>query len=369
MEDLAIILDGRSLTTYPLGTASFFAGTERIVKELAHGLAARGHIVHVITPDLPHEQQRGEREWWWPASYHPHVADVVVPVFSLETVGDLSAPFMVLLANVIDPPLGPFMPTAVACLTEAHKDLLCKATPAIQPGQCFITGTGCDPVLDVTTEHVYGRMVWSNSHDRGLWHMLDIFDRIKAKVPEATLHVGYDFDGKFEMWKWQAHSLAELMWEAKRRMEISPGITNVGRLTPEQVRLEQMESYIHVMPSDPPNVGSQLHGMFQLECAAAGVPLVLSDVEAFPEVFGECATILPVPGSLAKHDKKRVMVGRFDAQDWADVAVDIMTHKTVWQRMSRKSRAVAKAATWSAFLDRWETLFQNLIDARQQVAA
>src|SRR4051812_24454349 len=50
-ENLAIIVDGRPLRTYPLGGVGFGGGTETAVRRIAHGLAEHGHIVHVLTSD------------------------------------------------------------------------------------------------------------------------------------------------------------------------------------------------------------------------------------------------------------------------------------------------------------------------------
>ena len=104
MEDLAIILDARHLQRYGLAHAQMYGGTELLALRLASGLAARGHEVHVIAPDLAHAEHRGPLEWWWPPTGHPDVADVVVGVHGLLTMGDLDAPMRVLLANAIDPP-------------------------------------------------------------------------------------------------------------------------------------------------------------------------------------------------------------------------------------------------------------------------
>lgn len=357
------------LDLYGLGHATFSAGTELIVSQLAHGLAERGHEIHVITPDLSHAEHRGPTEWWWPPQGHPTVGDVVMGAHGFQYSHDLRAPFWVLLSNSIDMELGAVNPSSimVATLSSVHNGLLCKRMP-ITAEQCFVTGAGVElPNLFLRKINlVPGRLLWASSADRGIWHMLDIYDHVKAKLPDASLHVAYGFDNHFERQKWSAHSLSELLWEAKRRIEGTEGIEKLGTLPREQLLKEEMATAIHVYPCDPPNVGSQLHGITALEHAACGVPLVLSDVEALPEVFGEVAEVLPVPGSLRKFDQKRKMVGRFDAQDWADVVVDILGDIERYEKMAKASRELAERHTWDNMLDRYEALFQQMIDAKKK---
>src|SRR6185437_9266242 len=168
-----------------------------------------------------------------------------------------------------------------------------------------LTGLGVDlPTFPwPRAKPVPGRMLFSNDPARGLLPVLDIFDLVKAKVPEATLHIGYDFDRQWEFHRWSARTMAEYLWECKRRIETTPGVVSLGGLSRADLVREVLECHVYAYPSDPPNTGSQIHGMLQMELAAAGCPLILSDIEAFPEVFGSCAdgepaaTLLPVVGS------------------------------------------------------------------------
>ena len=370
MEDLSIIIDGRPLTTYPLGKPGFHAGTETFVIQLAKGLAERGHTVHTLTPDLDHEEQRGTTEWWWGPENHPRYADVVIGVFALSHLGDLVAPLLVMAPNGIDPPLYDYKDQvdAYACFTQAHADLMVKRM-RIDPWACHITGLGVIPpsYRRDTIHREYGRMLWANDPTRGLWHCLDIYDAVRKQVPEASLVVSYGFDQQFQAQEWRATALAEVMWECKRRLATTPGVESMGQLTELQMVKQQMQTHVHAMPSDPQNVGSQLHGLTQLELAAAGVPLVLSDIEAFPEIFGEVAEILPLPGMMRKATEKDMV--RVDAQDWADVVVSIMKDTKKWRAMSKAGRELAEKHTWAAVIDRWETLLQTLLAQLRAKAA
>lgn len=335
-----------------------------MVQKLAHGLAERGHTVHVIANDLQHEQQRGPTEWWWGPSNHPQVADVVVAVSSLETIGDLAGTFLVMAPNGIDPLLfnREGVVSAYACFSQNHIDLMTRLRKAIAPDLCHITGLGVDlSEYPWPRKHkpVYGRMLFSNDPARGLLQTLDIFEHVQAAIPEATLHIGYDFDRQFEQHKWSARCMAEILWECKRRMDANPAITSLGGLTHAELLREQLECHVHTYPSDPPNTGSQIHGMTQIELAAAGVPLVLSDIEAFPEVFGEAARILPVVGAMRKHVGDDMV--RVDVQDWAEVTIELMKSPKKWKAASHASRALAEQWPWSRVVDNWQAMLDKLV--------
>src|SRR5207245_2689365 len=110
------------------------------------------------------------------------------------------------------------------------------------PDKCFITGLGVDlrdyPVAGTPIE---GRLLFANDPARGLWHVLDIFDKLRELVPSASLHVAYDFNKQFEAHRWNATALSEKMWDCKRRIEYTPGITNVGALSRADLIQEQLE--------------------------------------------------------------------------------------------------------------------------------
>ncbi len=368
MEDLQLVIDCRPLRMYPMGQPGFTGGTEAVVHRLAKGMSDRGHTVHVITDDLQYEQHRGPNLWYWPKDNHPVVADIAIPVATLESVGDLSAPLMVLLTNGIDPDLaghGDYV-DAFTTFTEAHSRLLVDRSH-VPLEKCFVTGLGIDTKelissskLAKPSQTVYGRMLWANDPTRGLWHMLDIFECVKKAIPEATLHVAYDFGRQFDFHKWTASAISEVMWECKRRMETIEGVTNVGGLSHEELLIEQNQCHVQVFPSDPQNVGSQLHGLTQMEMCMLGVPLITTEIEAFPELYKDCATFLPWPGQFEKYDKRRGEMRRVTAQDWADATVYLMKHPRKWASASIKARNVAKRHDWSRMLDNYEILFQQL---------
>jgi len=362
---MRIIVDCQALRLYPVAQTGFTGMTETYARRIARGLAAAGHEVHVVAPDLDDDERRGPNEWWWSPANHPSRADVVVAVHSLAFAEQYTGDALVVASNGAEVPgLDDRIASLVAAfpvLSRTHGELLCRLNPGVDPGRVVVTGLGVD--LDeypLCPTKVPGRLWVGNDPSRGLWHVLDVLERVQARVPAASLAISYDFDTHFERFKWHQNAASEMLWECKRRMATLPNVLDLGALDHAGVVQQQLAAQVHVWPSDPANVGTQLHGGSQLEAAAAGCALVLSDVEAFPEVFGEAAVVLPTIGTFFP-DRDGEDGTRVGADDYAEEVVELVTDPAAWDRASRASRALAERNTWSAVVDRWCALVDQLM--------
>ena len=175
---------------------------------MARGLANNGHTVHVIAPDMEHEEQRGSTEYWWGPSAFPTDLDVLVEVHNLEglTWAKFNAPILICMTNGIDPWLGDNNELAPLvdgwpCFSQCHVDLLASQRP-VDKEKCFVTGLGVNLHHEEASYKMPGRLFFSNDPARGLWHVLDIYD--KLAVTDKSLHIGYDFYKQLEARRWQA---------------------------------------------------------------------------------------------------------------------------------------------------------------------
>lgn len=373
-----LIIDCRHLHLYPVGQSGFSGGTERMVHVLAKGLAAGGHAVHVVCPDLEDEEERGERLTYWGPHHHPTRGDVVVFVGSLAGAEEYTGEAIVYATN--GSTLPDHLDAGVARMVSAypifsreHGRLMCLQNPTIPAERCVVTGLGVDlsayteptedqygTVYHLADEKVPGRIWVGNDPARGLVHVLDVFDLVRREIPTASLHVTYDFDAQFERIKWQQNAMAETFWEMRRRLDGTPGVTLLGAVSPERVIQEQLAAQVHLWPSDPPNVGSQIHGLSQVEAAAAGCALVLSDVEAFPEVFGAAAVILPTIGTFVPNAEPDEEGTRIGPADYAREVVELMSDPAKLAAASAASRALAAEHTWQHVVDRWLAMVEQL---------
>lgn len=351
-----ITFDARNLFLYPLGKAGFSGGTEEMVRVLGDKLSQWYHV-NIVTHDLEEWEPRGPSLFYWPPQMFPQKADVLVMVQSPDGMNDYTAPCVALATNGIDPVVGEASAAIdlYPCFSKTHVDMMCKTRLSIPEERCVITGLGVDlPQTLVPPER--GLMCWMNDPARGLWHMLDIFDVVKQRVPEARLAVTYNFELQFSHRMWQPSQMAQVLWECKERMQKTPGVEVWTELPKEQLIGLQRVQHVHVMPSDPPNQGSQIHGMSQLESARFGTPLILSDTEAFPEVFGAAADILPLPGSYME-DKQR----RTTPADWADVIECVMNDESAYREMHDASLELARQNTWDVVAGKWHDMIEDAI--------
>jgi len=351
-----IIIDGRALRVYPVGGEGFRGGTETYLARIAHGLA-RKHIVHVLTPDLEEPEQRGPTLWWWPPTSHPVSCDVYVPWHNLEFLGTVATDRVVFASNGLGADRGaqPDLVADVVTFSDCHTELLEKEMP-LWKGRCRVLGLGVDLDEYPKAMPTKDRRVMLVGNDPARWApmLLDVFDRVRREVPDAQLHVTYtDLVEEYERYRWGQNAFDEVMRESVVRLSRTPGISILGRLDRAGLVREQVVAGVHCYPSDPPNLGSQIHGIFQMECAAAWTPLILSDVEAFPEVFKDTGYMLP-------------RVGTFDGEsrvgaDWyASAVVHVMgLGDTEYGRMARKARLVAEKHRWKDVIQRWERLLAS----------
>jgi hypothetical protein len=190
-------------TLYPLGKDGFSGGSQVYIKAITNGLAARGHIVHVITNDLEHEEQRGPNLWYWGPKMHPTAADAVAMQMHVNPNADYEASKLVLMTSCVDPYLGPNhewakQVDAFPVFSQVHKDLLLRMRPTVPENRIYITGLGVDlddynypydPDLDIlvvpededwrSAQKVPGRMLYANDPARGLFYTMDVFDLVK----------------------------------------------------------------------------------------------------------------------------------------------------------------------------------------------
>lgn len=146
------------------------------------------------------------------------------------------------------------------------------------------------------------RVMYSSSPDRGLHHLLSAWPKVREQVPEATLHVYYDME------KWLKNDLmlkqngivtvtgdrADKIRELVARED--PSIVLHGGVGQAEVAEAQMRSHVLAYPCDPvqPTEG---FSMTVLEAIAAGCHVVISDADAFGELWGGVphVTMLPLP--------------------------------------------------------------------------
>lgn len=146
-------------------------------------------------------------------------------------------------------------------------------------------------------------VVWSSSPDRGLHHLLAAWPSIKKAEPKACLHVFYDMQKWFDVVDYNKSlgrilnttALADLL---RQRIKDTEGmdVHLYGGVSQVRLARAQMQSSVGVASLDvvAPTEG---FGMTMLEYLAAGLSPIAGAIDAFPELWAQCATLLAPPQS------------------------------------------------------------------------
>lgn len=122
--------------------------------------------------------------------------DAVINFNEPNLFADIKKPYKILYMMLND-----FSFLNAECLNEVdhfvavcqqHMDYLIKQYPSTKDKWSYIE-LGCDPDL-YSDQRIPGRVLWCSSADRGLHWLLQDWSKIKENVPEASLHICYDFN-------------------------------------------------------------------------------------------------------------------------------------------------------------------------------
>lgn len=146
------------------------------------------------------------------------------------------------------------------------------------------------------------RVYHSSSPDRGLHHLLDLWPRVKKRFPAATLHLYYDMQNWLSTvaaYTSRDHPIATEAVAGKviaglKKAEEAGGLTVHGGIGQWELAREQQKASLCVYPCSPiqPTEGFSIS---ILEALAAGVPVITTDADALPELWGGYTDQLPLP--------------------------------------------------------------------------
>lgn len=205
------------------------------------------------------------------------------------------------------------------------------------------------------------RVIHSSSPDRGLHHLLRIWPRIKRKVPEANLQIFYDMDKWFSIvdqerqtngWELNTSERADLVREGLERCK---GLDVVRRGAVDQwtLAVAQMEAGLGVYPCDPV---ARTEGFSNtvLEYMAARLPVIISNADAFPELWAAHSTMLSLP---------------VDDDEWVDAIVDQLrsglyedsVQGQPYRGWVEAARQYAEGFSWHALGQRYAALLEEMV--------
>lgn len=203
----------------------------------------------------------------------------------------------------------------------------------------------------VAWDPVPGRIIHHTSPDRGLYNLLERWPEIRARVPNATLHVGGDPQSIAEanaslflrdsLSGEMSRRLADGMKTAK---EVG-GVKFLGALPRAELLEEIRHASVFAAPFEV-MIPSETWSISVHECCAIGVPVVMSPVDALRSLwYGVVAEVTP---EIAE-----------DRGEFVDAVVRVLTDPDYARRMSVRQR---EGVTKFSF-DRMARTVESWIDA------
>jgi glycosyltransferase involved in cell wall biosynthesis len=355
----------------PLDNPRGMTGTDNSFMGYAGAMAMRGHLVTVYAEgveELPWRVSEDVAVAVHPYSKRHHIpadTDAVLSWNDVAGLGDVPRSCLRLLDMQVND------------FSYVHGDELANVDQFVAPSQALIEHlrscrdvgpwevlpNGCDPGAYDIHAKVPGRCIYASSPDRGLHIALCKWMRIRAAVPHATLRIFYHALPKYlEICGKEVHT-AELK-EHRRRAELTQrllaklephGVTYVGSVSRRQMAAEYSAAEVYAYPCETVKGfangwGSEGFGVAVLEgCAAAAVP-VITDCDAFGEVYaGACP-----------------MISRGDdwTDEWAAQVVEVLTDEHARRAWVDNGRHFAEQHAWPVLAERLERILDTAMDRK-----
>jgi tetratricopeptide (TPR) repeat protein len=218
--------------------------------------------------------------------------------------------------------------------TAYHRSLY----PAIPDEKFVIVGNGIDLTrFEVKETRNNNRIIYTSTQNRGLETILNWWPDIKAKAPDAELHVFYGWNTFYELNKDNPERMA-WMTEMQAKME-QPGIVNHGRVDQFTLAKEMMKSNIWLYPTEFP----EIHCITALEMQAA---------ECYPITSGYAA--------LAETQQSGVKIPVTQKDKYIAEIVNAIENRDLLKKDIAKGLDYVKSCTWDNVTDVWfDTLWNT----------
>jgi glycosyltransferase involved in cell wall biosynthesis len=116
-----------------------------------------------------------------------------------------------------------------------------------------------------------------SSYDRGLECLLDMWPKIKQKVPEATLDIYYGWN-TFDQYHAKNPEMMKWKWQMIRKMH-QDGVTDHGRVSHEELAKAMKDIQVWAYPTE----FTEIHCITALKAVEAGCIPVVTKVAALGE--------------------------------------------------------------------------------------
>ncbi len=234
----------------------------------------------------------------------------------------------------------------VTALSGSHKHHLTKFTNF---QNWRILPNGCDPSAFHDGAKKNHKLVFASSADRGLHWLLELFPRLRKRVPDAELHIYYTFRdrgeelyasiGEHEManrFKYMKMALAKLK---------DHGVFHHRSVSRREIADVFSEGRILAYTCDPVRF-TEGFSCTTLEAAVAGCLPVICGEDALGELYG--AFVPTVPPPYAEH-----------RSEYFDLLVRYLTDDAAYDSARARAKKLGEMYNWSAVGERLRFILED----------
>lgn len=244
--------------------------------------------------------------------------------------------------------------------SEVHRRYLCGAS-SIKEVKTAVIPNSVNLEFFRKAEKRPGSVVYCSSPDRGLHRLLEIFPRIRERVPEANLKIFYRFEPWYEMARGLGPGLdVGLQVTGRRARYINEcllrlgtrgenGVTLVGPVSNQEMARELCQAKVMAYPCDPIRF-TEGFSVSTLDACASWCMPVISDLDAIGDIYGAVAAV--IPGRP---------VNALDA--WVGAVCTAL--KEDMDGRVAKARSFAEGFSRERVTAQWEELLQRLVASKR----
>lgn len=229
--------------------------------------------------------------------------------------------------------------TDVACaLSKTHQNRLRQFTDF---ANWEILPNGCDPGEYRDGARDNRKMVWASSPDRGLHWLLELFPRLRKRVPDAELHVYYMYFAEAANGTGETANRYKYMNMALARLK-DKGVTFHGQVSRKEIAEVFSEARVLAYTCHPTGF-TEGFSCTTLEAAVSGcLPVIVGD-DALGEIYGEY-----VPTTKPPYPDNR--------EHYFENLVKYLTDDEAYRMAQARARELGAIYNWRAVGDRLERI-------------
>lgn len=184
------------------------------------------------------------------------------------------------------------------------------------------------------------KLFYGSSYDRGLEHLLKMWDEIITVVPGATLDICYGWDLFLRAYQNNPERMA---WMDKMNdLMKQKGIAHHGRVGKKELKDIRSKCGVWAYPTH----FTEINCITALECQNEGLVPVVMNVAALEETVGSGVKL---DGDIYTPEHRTL---------FKDKLIEVMTDESLWKKESKKAQVFAKSYDWENIASAWEKEFK-----------